>query len=57
MDFASNDNFYGQHSDDFESHFTGIASVLQKDMDNYDYQVSTPTDDGARTIYNPEVSR
>ena len=50
MYFASSDTFYGQPSDDFESHVTGIASVLQKNMKNYAYQVSTPTDDGDRTI-------
>ena len=61
MNFAANEPFFGQPSDEFETHATGLPSVLQKDLDTSAYQASAMEDDGARsissrglTLLNPE---
>ena len=52
MDFAANEPFLGQPSNEFETHVTGLPSVLQKDLDTSAYQASSIEDDGARSIFS-----
>ena len=52
LGFAQNTSFFKGSNEEFESHVTGVNSVLQRDLDAVKFQESSEEDDGIRERRN-----
>jgi len=48
--FAPNNSFFGTEVEEFDSHVTGLSSVMLRDFDNNTHQVVNKLDEGPREI-------